>query len=168
MPIVSQSILKDQAQADGRRIIIFLFTDDLGNDIIFHRGRVPSDFDADAELLAYVDKMDNILISIELENAISKVESGEDSLTVTNAFHHSTQKETAKKLIRYMIKIKSVYFVLAMESLVEYIKTNYNNGQILTFLDITSDQLITLNSKYNSIITNKTDILAADIQEDWF
>ena len=70
MPVVSQSILKDNAQDDGRRTLVFLYTDDLGNDIIYHRGRVSSGLDADAELLAYVNKMDDILQS-EFNHGIS-------------------------------------------------------------------------------------------------
>ena len=60
-----------------------------------------------------------------------------------------------------MVSERDFHFVLNMEPLVEHIKANYTGTQIKTLLDITDAQLITLNTKYNNVVNNKADLLAA-------
>lgn len=168
MPISSSSIYFDRLQPGGRRKIAFFMTDDLGVDYIIHKGRVPSGYDEVAGLAAAVNQQNNNLASLEAENAIDRVEAGEDSLTVANAAHHGTYQRIAKKLHRYALREESLYPMLHIETLVEDIKTTYSGDAPgrRTFLNFNINQMQNFNKKYNAAINSKADLILADIQED--
>jgi len=165
MSIVSSIVFQDHAESDGRRYIQYQHTDHLGAK--HHSGMrlVPAAFSLDATADGVLTEAS--LDEGEAQGAIDRVESGEDALVVANSFIHSTQKNIAKALIRHMVATRDVYFALAMESLVDFIRATFTNPQIEGFLDITNAQLITLNNKYNAVINAKTDLETADVQEDF-
>ena len=164
MTIVSSRIVEDAAQKDGRRYLRYGHTDHNSKEHVTHVRLVAAAFVADPD--ADAPRQATALDESERGEAISRVESGEDALTVVNSFDHSTQKELAKALIYEMVRRRDPYFVLLMEPLIEWIKANFTNVQIRNFLDITASQLTTLNTKYNAIIASKADLLAADIQDE--
>lgn len=166
MAIISSDILRDLASKDGRRKLIIKLVDSEGDTHILFR-KVLSDYDEAAGLVVIASDYEVALAESEAEEAISRVDNGEDALSVVDDFKHSSKKEIAKKLIRYMMRSRSVYVAISMEPLIEYLKSNYTNTQLSAFLDITSDQLVKLNSKYNSVIAQKTMLQAVDVQEDW-
>lgn len=165
MSIVSSRVVEDAAQKDGRRYLRYGHTDHNGVEHVTHVRLVPADFIADAD--GDAARQELFLDEVERQQAISRIEGGEDSLAVVNSFDHSTQKELAKSLVYEMVRRRDPYFVLLLEPLIEWIKASFTAAQIRNFLDITSAQLTTMNNKYNLIITNKADLLAADIQDEF-
>ena len=165
MSIVSSRIVEDAAQKDGRRYLRYGHTDHNATEHVTHVRLVPADFVADADSDA--SRQEASLDESERGEAISRVESGEDALTVVNSFDHSTQKELAKALVYEMVRRRDPYFVLSMEPLIDFIRANFTAPQIRNFLDITAAQLTKLNTKYNAIIANKADLLTADIQDEF-
>ena len=165
MSIVSSRVVEDAAQKDGRRYLRYGHTDHNGLEHVTHVRLVPADFNADPDGDAARQELS--LDTSERQQAISRIEVGEDSLAVVNSFDHSTQKELAKALIYEMVRRRDPYFVLLLEPLIEWIKANFSAAQIQSFLDITSAQLTILNNKYNAIIAIKADLLLADIEKEF-
>lgn len=164
MSIVNQRLVQDPYEYHGQTILRLEFTDHLGEK---HRFRRVCSIDPNAFLLAHVPKVEALLSKDELRGVVKRVDNGEDSLVVALNPIHSTTKEIAKTLIYHMVKARDIGFVLKMEPLIEYIKANFTSNQMQNFLDVTAQQLTRMNIKYNSVISNKADLLAADFSEEF-
>lgn len=162
MPIVSSETIADaHTQADGRRYITHYFTDHLG---VTHKLGPKKDNalgDAAAREIVYTAERAAIIPNIELkldeseqQNAISRVENGEDALVVANNFKHSTQKKIAKKLIYWMMRERDPQIVIWLEPLITYINTSLTDTQIKSFLDITQVQLNKIREKAKQILND--------------
>ena len=93
---------------------------------------------------------------------IQLIDNGHDILARIQTPVHSTTKKLVKKIIRYMMQEQSPYLVIALEPLINYLRTNYTAQQLITFLDITADQATKLNARINAVLNNKQAFLDAD------
>ena len=161
MAIVSHQTIEDSAQADGRRHLRYEFIDHLGETYIHGPITVASDFDADADRITKVSKMEVRIKEREEGDIQQSAESGEDVLTLVLNPTYSTSKRIAKKLIRFMMRKKDPYLVIALEPLINYLRANYNAAQLKSFLDISTAQAQKMNARIDTILNNKTDLLSA-------
>lgn len=168
MTVTNIQVSIDRVQADGSRKIWYLVTDTIEGDVQVYRGQVNSDFNPSLDFPLYTSAWEANKEAQEIGRAIKRVQRGENALVVSDNPERTTKKKIAKKLIYYAMKEKDPYFLLSLEPLIENLKLNYTNTELANFLDITTDQLIKLNNKYNSIISAKTQLNDADqIQEEW-
>ncbi len=165
MSIVSSRIIEDAAQKDGRRYLRYGHTDHNGKEHVTHVRLVAAAFVADAASDA--PRQEQELSRLEAQNAISRVEDGEDPVDVINDAEHAISNQIAIALIYDMVRDRDPYKILTLESLFDFMRDTMTAVQIRSYLNITAVQFAWLNSRYNRIIAHKADIRAADVQEDW-
>lgn len=73
-------------------------------------------------------------------------------LTFTLNAKFSSDKKIAKKLIRWMMRERDPRIVIWLEPLIQYLRDNFTARQIANFLDITTEQVIKLNQRVNTIL----------------
>lgn len=154
MSIISHTVTTSP-QSATRMNAYYAFTDHVGG---VHRVRklVSNTFDTEADALAMYDRVAEGLVSAEEQAILAMVENGEDiQSTILNPVH-STAKEMAKKAIYYMMRERNPYIVIALEPLINYLRANYTGAQLITFLDITSEQATKMNTRINAILDNKS------------
>ena len=165
MTIISHKTIADNhAQVDGMRYVRHSFTNHIGEVIQSPIFKVPASW-AETEYLAIRTAM---IPSVELHqeegeevSALSIVESGDDVLALTLDPKYSTSKKIAKKLIRYMMREHDPRIVIALEPLIVYLRANYTNAQLKTFLDLTTLQAQKMNQRINAVLDNKATVFDA-------
>ena len=154
MSIVSHTVTTSP-QSATRMNAHYAFTDHVGG-VHSVRKLVSNTFDTEADALAMYDRVAEGLVSAEEQAILGMVENGEDiQSTILNPVH-STTKELVKKAIRYMMRERNPYIVIALEPLINYLRANYTGAQLITFLDITSEQATKMNNRINAILDNKS------------
>lgn len=165
MPIVASRVVEDALQKDGRRYFRYGHTDHNDKEYVTHVRLVPSDYVADAD--ADAPRQEIELALQENGDAISRVENGEDSLVVAQAFNHSTEQAISQELIYEMMeRLEDVYFVLAMEPLMEDMRARFNAAELATYLLLNNaGELGKINQKYDAVLRSESDIETAKVSE---
>ena len=151
-------IIEDSLQADGRRHITEQHTDDHGRK---HLVNYPAEAltDVQAVMLARVPYLEQDLINNDTECSLSRLETGENPLTME--FDYCTAKQAARKMILFAMKNKEPRLLLLLKPLVEHLKQTYTAAQIANYLEITVEQLTQVWTRYNAILAQE-DFLLAD------
>jgi len=142
-------IAEDSEQADGRRWITEEHIDHLGK-VYKINYLAMSDTDIVIILNNRVSVIEQWLIDNESKQAIDRVISGEDSLTMI--FDYCTKKQATRKMILYVMAEKDIKVFLLLKPLIEYLKVTYTNIQLANWLNITVDQVTRIWNRYNAII----------------
>lgn len=155
--IVTLELIRNDLQGTTERKIQYKFTllDNFNaNEFVYYPPKVvPIDFDHDTEMLA-------ISVGILEEKALDEDRVQEDpdfvidSLVLVLNPQWSTSKRLAKKLIYLMMRERDPRLVIWLEPLIVYLRTNYTTQQLSNFLDLTVDQLIKMNRRINTILSD--------------
>lgn len=150
MTIISQQIIGDRAQKDGRRYLRYEFTDHLGGKYIRGPKLVPPSFDADADLLTQVPVQEDDLANIEIQQAINNTTVG---LNPDKVPDHQTQPDFDRRVLgRMMLIINSHVFYAAypMFQAVE-LRGGANANQRAVYLGITTVDYNLIASRFNNV-----------------
>jgi len=154
MSIVSHTLLSESVSG-SRKYVTYQFTDHLSNTVTVDK-LVPLDHDTNAEMLSMYTGIENSQSNTEEKLIVDTIETNSDIVTSITSPKYSTAKNLAKKVIYYMMREKDPRIVLALEPLIIYLRANYTNAQLITFLDLTSEQATKMNTRINAILDNKT------------
>lgn len=166
MPIVSSEVAS-LSPSGSRVYVVYRFTDHVAGTHDVNR-LVPDTTDHAQVLIDLTPIVALRIIEQEVGGAQSRVESGEDSLTVVNNPVHSTSKRLAKALLFWMMRERDPYIVLLLESLILDMRANLTAQQVANLLDLTLAQVTRLNTRIDQILNNKADLLAfRDNSEDF-
>lgn len=153
MPIVSHDVTTTP-QSGTRDNAVYTFTDHVGGTTVINK-LVPYAFDVDVDAASMYDQVAANLAEQEETIGEAMVESGLDVLAYVQAVDHTTTKKVVKRIIRYMMRERNPYIVIVLEPLIIYLRANYTNAQLMTFLDITAGQATKLNTRVNAILDNQ-------------
>lgn len=92
----------------------------------------------------------------EVLGMVEGIDNGDDPLPLIQSPEHSTSKQLAKKAIRHMMKMRDPFIVITLKPLINYLRANYTNAQLVSFLDLTTAQAIKMNNRINAVLDNKT------------
>ncbi len=160
MSIVSHSLLS--STPNGSRVDYhYKFIDQLGKEY-FYSKLLPPGLDTNADMLAMYAGLDEGLIEAEIAEQLNAVEDGIDVLPAALAPNHATSKQLFKALIRFMMRERNPYIVLALEPTIVYLRATYTTAQLKNALNFTTNQVIKLNSRINAILNNKADFTTYD------
>lgn len=182
MSIITSVINQNLLQADGSRHITEYHIDHVGK---IHRKYYTwrtGMADINTFLANHATIIETRLGKLEDREALGRIlYIGENSLDVANNPIHSTSKRITKKIIYAMMLARNdnetdlVGMMVSLEPLLNYLNTNYTDGQLRGFLDITQVQLNKMRDKIKYILnapvtaTSVKDLVAlADAEwEEW-
>jgi hypothetical protein len=154
MSIVSHTVTTTK-QSSTRKNAVYTFTDHIGG--LTHVNKlVANNFNTETDALSMYARIVEGLVDSEESEIEAKVEAGEDVSALVLATNHTTAKNIVKKLIRYMMRTRDPYLVIALEPLIIYLRANYTGAQLISFLDITAGQATKMNQRINAILDNKS------------
>lgn len=153
MSIVSHTVTLTP-QSGTRDNAVYTFTDHIGGTVVVNK-LLPYAYDVDADALSMYDQIAANLAEQEETLGEGMVERGLDVLAYVQAVDHTTTKIIVKRIIRSMMRERNPYMVIVLEPLIVYLRANYTNAQLMTFLDITAGQATKLNSRINAILDNR-------------
>lgn len=155
MSISSHSLIST-IPSGNRNYVTYQFTHD-GGRIDRINKLVPSGHDTNADMLSMYDGIEQSASDGE-EAALEAL--AEDDVEITStmvlAVKYTTAKKAAKKLIRFMMRTRNPYLVIALEPLIIYLRATYTNPQLLNFLDITQAQGVKMEARIDEILDNKS------------
>lgn len=157
MAVVSQRVSQDVAQADGRRRVIYEYTDHLGALPTLGPMLVPSGFDTAADLVARIP-------SVEESQRVTE-EAAFSGDASTASFNYTTKKRVIKKLLTEALRDDNPKHLLLMKPVIDWLRANYTGVQIATYLGITIAKASALAARYDAIVLIKAS-LDADVAED--
>ena len=169
MTIVNHALVS--SAPNGNRLnVTYRFTDHLTKEHLVD-DLVPAGTDTNADMLSRYAALDTQHAENEITLQISRAEDGEDILSVAQSPNYTTAKILVKRVIRHMMRVRDPYLVIALEPLIVYLRANYTNAQLLTFLTLTATQGTKMNSRINAILDNKAafttyDANLEDIDDD--
>ena len=159
MSIISQRIHTNELSRSGlRRSVRFMLTDHLGKEHLSGNRRVDASLDINDLMAIEVTRTEANLAEDEEMNAIGRVESGEDALVVVDGLSHGKKKKAIRRIVRWAMKSEDVYHMLSIKPIIVELKSRFSGHQIADFLGITGAQLTRLNTRYNKIIANESDL----------
>lgn len=148
--IISQRIIEDHEISKGRRYLRYEFTDHLGIEHPYGQKLVPSDFDADADLLAQVPVQDAILALQEITNAITQAESGinPDKVSV-----HQDQSDFDRRVLGSIMINENAHTVLAAYPMFQAmeIRGGANANQRAVYLEITRPTYDLIDNRFSDV-----------------
>jgi len=151
------TIIEDNLQADGRRRVTEQHIDAISRKhCVSYMAEALTD--VQAIMTARAPILEQTLIDNDTESSISRLEAGENPLTME--FDYCTAKQAARKMLLHAMRNKEPRLLLLLKSLVEYLKQTYTAVQIANYLDITVEQLTRIWARYNAIIDQETFLLA--------
>ena len=147
MPIVSQEVI--ELKSNSRRVR-YQFTDHLGR--IFNRIEkdIDAGLDVDADILSFVSQMEDELVGMEIQEALSRAENGQNPDT---APEHQTQIEFDRRLLgQLMLKTSSDVLATAYPFFTaqEARNGNNNNARAAT-LGVTTTQYGQLDARFGDM-----------------
>ena len=154
MSIISHNVIITP-QSGTRDNVVYEFTDHIGGVTVVNK-LLPYAFDTDADALSMYPQIEEHLAEKEGASGETMVERGLDVLSYVQAVDHTTTKIVVKRIIRRMMRERNPYMVIVLEPLIIYLRANYTNAQLMTFLDITAGQATKLNTRINAILDNRT------------
>ena len=164
MAIVEQTVHYNRQKGPDQRKVYFKFTDDNGKDYIVGPRFRPLSYDPSTDLAAEAAKLEAELETNEAAEIHGIAENNAlhnrsaDYMTRLLAPELTTSKVIAKRLIRWMMRERDPRIVIALEPLIDYLRTNYTAQQLATFLDMTSEEVTRVNTRINRILDHQTDI----------
>jgi len=160
MPIVSNTLLS--STPNGSRVDVhYEFVDQLGGKHRYSK-LVPAGLDTNADMLSMYASLDEGLVEAEIAEQLNAVEDGIDVLPAVLSPNHATSKQIFMALIRFMMREKNPYIVLALEPTILYLRATYTTAQLKNALTFTTNQVIKLNSRINAVLNNKADFVTYD------
>ena len=165
MSIITSEIYSDTPQANSERTLYYRFIYHDGSEMMHGPCTLQDGADVNAHMALIVPEAEAGRDRRESVLSISRVENGENPLTITLNPVHSTSKNIAKKLIRWMMWERDPYIVLALEPLIDYIRdpSNFTPAQLANWLDVSIATLQKIDARIDYVLNNKADLLAAEV-----
>ena len=170
MTIISSEILEDRQQAHPQRYVWEKHTDHLAKDhFIFYAAELGAD--VNANMTARVPQINQNLIDGEIGELTGRIESGEIAALDVEPVHPETdtladrRRTFFRRLLRYTVKNRDIKIArIVFYPIWYYLKfeSGLNANKIATYLDITTDQLLWINSRFQAIHDNLAFIDADD------
>jgi len=156
MPIVISEIFSDDIQRNDERIVYYLFTFHNGDKIKHGPCTLQAGDDAVAHMALIVLECEQRRADLEPIKAVRRIMNGENPLTLAQSPAHTTTKKYVKALLRRAMRERKPDLLLKLEPLINYLRVTYTNTQLANFLDVTTNQLGRINTRYNDLIAIKT------------
>jgi len=161
MSISSSVIYDDKTQADGTRQIIEKHTDHVGVVYTVFLSNKSQEYEAVDEMNARVPSIEASLADNEDSTAMTRVEDGENPLTIANNPIHSTSKRLAITMVYAMMRARSsktnlVRIIILLAPLLVYLNNNFTDNQLTSYLNITQTQLTKMRTRISTILNAPT------------
>ena len=170
MGIQSSIITEDNQQVDGSRYISFQYVFDNGDIITFNSMQKPSDYDADAGLIAYASMAEVQIVEREDSELVALIDSGIDPMDIEPT-HPSTdtaadrKRRFRRKLLRLIASESDLKVIRKILYPVWYwlkFESGYTSQQIADYLNISLTVLQRINSRFQALHDNLAFVDADD------
>lgn len=162
MTIISSEITENSVQADGTRYVSFRYTFDNGDIVTFGSMQKPSDYDADAGLIAYATDAETAIVDREDSELVSLIDAGTDPMDVLPV-HPTTdtaavrKRRFRRKLLRLIAAEGDLKVIRKILYPVWYwlkFESGYTAQQIADYLNISLTVLQRINSRFQALHDN--------------
>lgn len=150
MTIVSQQILRDAPQVDGRRYLAYEFTDHLGTATTLGPMLVPAAFDADADLLAKIPSVEQQLADVEVNTAVNLTYQG---INPDKVAEHQAQSDFDRRVLGRMMLIGDAHAFYAAYPFFQAVegRGGANTNARAAYLGLTRNEYLPVETRFNNV-----------------
>jgi len=150
MPIISQKIISNVTQSDGRVKVTYEFTSDIGEKAYLKELLLDSALDLNADILSRIPQIENSLVEKEKAEIKRDINGGLDPLSVTPK--NLTKKALARHLIKEAMRSDKPDSLFALKPLIDFILTRPDPA---TYIGVSTLKLNRFKKRYNDLLNIK-------------